>query len=228
MVIIDIYGKIEKTKISDKLKVFISNVPEEWKEDIKNDMLKEIKQQKIDIENSIKEYGRSYEIEYTLSFLKKIVHKNIEDCSKYDLDSIDNCIQCLVDNMICIFFDYDYEDMPFFDWTTNCFDGRFCEEDYAEKLMHFINFIHHDLPDEIYMNCLYSSNTDHLSKSRILLVVSFRLRTEFSKWKSKHTSIKKLKEVGNRIDTIISSENDYYKLDYLMNAMYKDNSYNQK
>lgn len=33
--------------------------------------------------------------------------------------------------------------------------------------------------------------------------------------------------MGNRIDSILKSENDYYKLDYIMNGIYSDNSYNQ-
>lgn len=35
MVIIDMFGKIEKTQVSEKLKLYISNIPEDWKEDIK-------------------------------------------------------------------------------------------------------------------------------------------------------------------------------------------------
>lgn len=42
--------------------------------------------------------------------------------------------------MVCIYFNYEYSDMPMGDWTTNCFDGRFCEEDYAEKSFHFLTF----------------------------------------------------------------------------------------
>ncbi len=49
----------------------------------------------------------------------------LKTIQKYNLDSIESCLQCLVDNMICLFFDYEYQDMPFFDWTSNCFDGRF-------------------------------------------------------------------------------------------------------
>ena len=112
MVIIDVYGKITKIKLSDKLKLYISNVSDDWKESIIEDMLQEIRQQKVDMADNLKE----------------IVHANVEDYTKYNLDSIESCLQCLVDNMICLFFDYEYQDMPFFDWTSNCFDGRFCEE----------------------------------------------------------------------------------------------------
>ncbi|HEO6995953.1 TPA: hypothetical protein VBD08_001666, partial [Streptococcus agalactiae] len=134
MVIIDVYGKITKIKLSDKLKLYISNVSDDWKESIIEDMLQEIRQQKVDMADNLKRYGKTFQTEYSISYLKEIVHANVEDYTKYNLDSIESCLQCLVDNMICLFFDYEYQDMPFFDWTSNCFDGRFCEEDYAEKV----------------------------------------------------------------------------------------------
>lgn len=44
----------------------------------------------------------------------------------------------IVNNMICIYLDYNYDDMPLGGWETNCFDGRMCENDYAEKIINFI------------------------------------------------------------------------------------------
>ena len=55
MVIIDVYGKIEKTKISDKLKLYISNIPTDWKESIIEDMMQEIRQQKVDMEDNLRQ-----------------------------------------------------------------------------------------------------------------------------------------------------------------------------
>lgn len=34
MVIIDVYGKINKKKISDIMKIYISNLPTDWKKDL--------------------------------------------------------------------------------------------------------------------------------------------------------------------------------------------------
>lgn len=227
MVIIDVYGKINKTKISEKLKIYISNLPADWREGIIEDMLKEVRQQKIDIAENIRAYGKSYHLEYSLENLRKIVQLNITNYAEYNLNSIENCVECLADNMVCLFFDYDYQDMPFFDWTTNCFDGRLCEEDYAEKVMNFFNFVNKDIKNGIHMNCIYTSNMNDLENTRILLNLSFRIHSEYNGWKSTEEYISNLKSMGNRIDSIVKSENDYYKLDYIMNGIFKDNSYNQ-
>lgn len=227
MVVIDVYGKIEKILISDKLKLYISNVPDDWKEEIIEDMVEEIRQQKVDIKNNVRRYGKSNDKKYTISYLRKIIKTNIEDYPTDDLDSIENCIECLVDNMVCIFFDYNYSDMPFFDWTTNCFDGRLCEEDYAEKVVYFINFVNDNISNSINLNIVYSSNSDLLVKSRILLNLSFRIRSGHNDWKSKDEYIINVQKMGARIDDILNTDNDYYKLDYIMNGIYQDNNYNQ-
>ncbi|WP_255723500.1 hypothetical protein [Sporosarcina sp. ACRSL] len=35
MIVLDIYGKIERTMVSEKMKIYIDNLPEDWKEMIK-------------------------------------------------------------------------------------------------------------------------------------------------------------------------------------------------
>lgn len=61
MVIIDVYGKITKIKLSDKLKLYISNVSDDWKESIIEDMLQEIRQQKVDMADNLKRYGKTFQ-----------------------------------------------------------------------------------------------------------------------------------------------------------------------
>lgn len=227
MVIINVYGKIPKTLISDKLKIYISNIPDDWKEEIIEDVLKEVRQQKFNILEDEKRYGKTLKSDYSLSYFQKIVKENIKGYTKNNIDSIENCIQCLVDNMIHLYFDYEYSDMPFFDWSSNCFDGRFCEEDYAEKVINFINFIHHDFPNEIHIDTVYSSNNDHLHQSIILFKLGFKINTGFNHLKTQSESIAKLVSTGKKIDNYINSESDYYKFDYILNSIYKDNDYNQ-
>lgn len=227
MLIIDVYGEIEKTKISDKLNIYISNVPSNWKKIIVEDMMQEIRQQKVDMEYNLRRYGSIYLIEYTVAYFKRIIETNIEKCSDHSLETIEECLDYLADNMVCLFFDYDYEDMPFFDWTTNCFDERFCEEDYAEKVMYFSNFVNHEVQNGIHMNCIFTSNMNPLEHTRILNNLNFRVDSKFNNWKSTDDYIVELQKMGKRIDDILNSENDYYRLDYIMNGIYKDNSYNQ-
>lgn len=63
LVIIDVYGKITKIKLSDKLKLYISNVSDDWKESIIEDMLQEIRQQKVDMADNLKRYGKTFQTE---------------------------------------------------------------------------------------------------------------------------------------------------------------------
>lgn len=52
-----------------------------------------------------------------------------------DETDLDYCFQLIAYHMIYLFFDYEYNDMPLGDWTTNCSDGRFCEVDYPSKIL---------------------------------------------------------------------------------------------
>ena len=47
-------------------------------------------------------------------------------------------IQEIVDNIIYIYLDYSYDDMPMGGWDENPFDGRLCEKDYAEIIVVFL------------------------------------------------------------------------------------------
>lgn len=227
LVIIDFCGKIPRTLVSNKLKMYIANIPEDWKEEIAGEILKEIRQQKFDILESIVNGTQSYEMEYSLSHLQNIIRFNINADISHEINSIEKCVQYLVDNMICLYFDYEDEDMPFFDWETNCFETRCCEEDYAEKIINFINFIHRDLPDEIHVNIIYSSNDVPFQKTRILFNLGFKMFSGRNYSKNINDSINKILDTGKKIDSFLKSETEYYKLDYLINGIYKDNSYNQ-
>lgn len=113
LVIIDFCGKIPRTLVSNKLKMYIANIPEDWKEEIAGEILKEIRQQKFDILESIVNGTQSYEMEYSLSHLQNIIRFNINADISHEINSIEKCVQYLVDNMICLYFDYEDEDMPF-------------------------------------------------------------------------------------------------------------------
>ena len=221
------FGKIEKTPISEKLKLFISNIPEDWKEDIKDKILKDIKQQNIEIKEYIAKYGSSMGIIYDLRFLQGVLDSILPECILEDIDSIDKCVGYLVDNMIRLHFDYSDEDMSFFDWTSNCFDERFCEGDYAEKIITFLNFVYFKRPEEIYLRCIYSSNTAPTVKNDIIFNSMFQVSPGFKNAKSLDDRKRLLKIIGNRLDTTLLEDADYYRIDFLINAIEKDNEYNQ-
>lgn len=162
MVILNIYGKISPICISNKLNIFISNLPRQqdndWNQELIEDMQQEIKERAIFSEK----YGNGF-APYNL---RKICIETFEFENLSEDLSEKEYLQIIADNLICIYFDYDYEDLPFFDWTTNCFDGRLCEEDYAEKFMDFLHFIVWKVerlkPREYshFSSCIYTTNHD--------------------------------------------------------------------
>lgn len=226
MVILNFYGKLPTPIcISQKLKIFISNLPKEehnnWNEYLIENMLIEIKERAISEEfyknvpaGSFKPYDLQRICEQQFPWEK--VPQNATE-QEY--------LQIIADNLICIYFDYEYEDMPFFDWTTNCFDGRLCEEDYAEKFMDFCHFIIRNSEeyeteiDTNFPSYIYSSNDDlkrHFTLGRLQLKCFY----------NKEDYIASLQAWGKRFDNFLSSPNDFYQLDYLINAIHKDREYN--
>ena len=163
MVVLNFYGKIEPICISNKLKIYISNLPSDehnnWQHSLAEDLKHGIKSLNILGEEIGKEPVEKL-------FSKVFPEKNIQ-C--FDDDTIYNN---LAQNMICIYFDYKYEDMPLGDWTTNCFDGRFCEDDCAEKFINFLQYI--NTPSMEFISYprpvpywIYSSNYDRVDYSRL-------------------------------------------------------------
>lgn len=223
LVVLDVYGKIEKTLISKKLQLYVANLPNEknneWNEHLLQVMNKEIKQQEIDRLEFERDYGERLAT-YDLDYMKRIYDANFYSCMIDENVGTEKYLQCFADHMIYLFFDYDYEDMPFFDWTTNCFDGRLCEEDYAEKIIDLIRFITRGNVDELTPTCIYSSNHDVLKKTRVLSMLQFK------RPKIKDEYIVELQKWGQKIDKFLEEENDYYQLDYLIDALYKDNEHN--
>jgi len=220
MVILNIFGKIEPICISKKLKVYISNLPNQsennWNEGLVEDMLQEIKERNI--------FSEKHEASFPPHDLHKICVETLGLNNISDTLTDIEYLQQIADNLLCIYFDYDYEDMPFFDWTTNCFDGRLCEEDYAEKLMRFLQFIVHknERPASgefsVFPSCIYTTNRDR--------EYTFLLGALSGKYQDSQIYIQSLQQWGNIIDDFLIGENDYLQLDYLVNAVYKDNEYN--
>lgn len=226
MIILDIYGKIERTLISKKLKLYIDNIPEDWKEHIKETIFEEIRKIEFNRKEQEIKYGKVFLDKFDYILAKKIVETNIENIKNYSLDTLENCIDCLIDNMIFIEFDYEYSDMPFWDWESNSFDGRLCEEDYSEKIIKIINYMTRKSDGRAYFNIVYSSNNDYLSMMpRVTSALSFRNYSEFKGFKTKEEAINDLKQYGECIDDFLQLERDYYKLDFIVEALAKEDDY---
>lgn len=221
MVILNMYGKISPICVSDKLKIYISNLPHQpennWNQALVEDMLQEIKEHTIFIEK----YGDSlapYDLKKIC--IKTFGLKNLSE----DLSEIEY-LQIIAENLICIYFDYKYEDMPFFDWTTNCFDGRLCEEDYTEKFMEFLHFIIWKSEKlklgqfSHFPSYIYTTNHDR-EYSFLLGALNEKVNCKLE------TYVKSLQYWGKLIDNFLVTQNDYLQLDYLINSIHRDNEYN--
>lgn len=202
MVILNIYGKIKPTCISEKLKLFIGNVPCDWKleliEEYKNIM--EIR----------KLQNKRYKSKKELTIKK--LHSQIISNSCLKANSTDvEYIAEIIDHMICIYFKYDYDDMPMGGWETNPFDGRLCEKDYAELIVNYLN----EAYDNIMPTWIYSSNKETTD----LLFRIFFPKIDLD------IGIKFLISSGKAIDHFLQSRNDYLLLDYLIQN-FQDNDDN--
>ena len=199
MVILNIYGKTDPICISKKLGLFISNIPSDWKSEIL-DECKNI----IDIQSiQNKRYGYKNEID-----IKKLHNSIVKDsCLNRNTTDIDY-IKEIIDNMICLYFNYDYDDMPLGGWETNPFDGRLCEKDYAELIVNYWGEVYNRLMP----SWIYSSNKE--SKDLFFKMSFFRADFDIG--------MHCLCFWGKQIDNFLQSRNDYLLLDYLIQNFQDD------
>lgn len=207
MVVLNIYGKIKPICISKKLGLYIANLPKEKDNNWNEELYEELNLARKRINQDSKKYNlaSSFKIEkFYLDICSNKEGKRISDNKK---------MHEIVDNMICIYLEYNYDEMPLGGWETNCFDGRLCEDDYAEKIINFVYNINElgKMP-----HCIYSSNDDFHNPYFFL---SYDV--------SINEYINTLKLWGKTLDDFLIDRNDYLQLDYLINSFFKDKDYNE-
>ena len=202
MVVLNILKKIEPLCISKKLGLYISNIEdcpyEGWCKYVVDEFCRSRKiavitaeRHRLDAEKSAYEHYKKQ-----FPFLAQ----------KYSsLD--DDFIKEVVSNLVCIYLDYDYEDMPMGGWEDNPFDGRLCENDYAELIVDFLSFMSEGRHCPYWV---YSSNYDGPTPF-------FRLSWVNSNSDNK---IDYLKAWGEKFDEFLVTRNDYLELDYLIRSIY--------
>lgn len=121
--------------------------------------------------------------------------------------------------MIRLYFDYDYSDIPLGDWTTNCFDSRLCEGDYAEKIIRFFMYMFDSLKfkNKTAITFIYSSNQRFCENEYQIFYNNYDCKK----------GIETLIEWGKLIDDFLNSKEDYLKLIYLIDSLYYDEKYNE-
>lgn len=216
MVVLNCYGIIEPQCISEKLNLYVSNLPSEGDYDWRSELIRElVLGEKID--NLSREQSELSIKERILELYTKVFpNKRRPNCVS------DGVLDELADNMVCLYLDreYEYDNIIYEGEAESCFVERSCEDDPLEKLVDFINFLSHS-GDKWYFpsptpQWIYSSN---------------RLRQEYHRlfWGGEpaHEYIKCLKEWGALFDAMLADKKDFMLLDYIFNSIHKDHNYNE-
>ena len=201
MVVLSIYGKIEPMCISQKLKLYVSNLPREehnnWNKELFCEFEEALAIKKL--HNARYDLNKCIDLNNLLTKRHLPIHHDTEAAA----------IQEIVDNMICLYMDFSYEDMPLGNWDTNPFDSRCCEDDYSELIIDFLQFIsnrnNHQIPDYI-----YSSSTNFGQASMRLFYCT----------DNTDDLIENLLHWGKKLDNFLQTKNDYLLFDYIVRALH--------
>jgi hypothetical protein len=213
---LNFYDKIPRICISEKLGLYLSNFPNKgfngWQDELSDQLCLAQNANRIYLEK----LGLNHPCGIYKLYGNVFPEKNLPNVFEKKHYGELAC------NMIYLDFDYSYDDMPLGGWDTNCFEGRLCEEDYAEKIIDFINFLSYHYDDrsiafpEPVPQWIYSSNHDEIDHYRIF-------------WGGEPASnyVRSLREWGKLFDAFLQNKNDYLLFDYLTNSIHKDNEYNE-
>lgn len=210
MVTLNVFGKIEPICISNRLKLYIANLPNDednnWNQEVFEELQSAVEMHAL----HCKQRNLNSKINVAELHRKRCPNSVLTQTS-----SENNLLQEIVDNMLCVYLDYSYDDMPLGDWETNPFDGRCCEKDYAELLMDFFHFLSFltDTPVPLWT---YSSNFDRAEPYYRFFFSPVELES----------AIETLKLIGQKIDNFLQTRNDYLQLDYLVRAIHDIGEYN--
>lgn len=218
MVILNLLGKIEKTYISSKLGLYISNLSDggeanfsNWQEGIKETLRIAYETEKLYSGQFIGKFGSGSENAFETRFYEKA--KGILNQSEETYEIIlDEYIDYLSQNMICIDIDYENCEIPFGENTYSCFEWGTCEEEPVEKVLYFLRFVVSSENNSVaFPYCIYSTNQMRDREYRHI----FCGTTDIDE------PIAELKKWGELLDNYLISEKEFYQLDYLCNALFE-------
>lgn len=222
MVILNTLGKIEKTYISKKLGLYISNLPNgepygwnNWQKGIIGDLKLAYEIGKINYDQYIDKYDNGPDNKFVENILGRA--KNTIDEEGTEDEILSKYMVYLSQNMICVDIDYRASSIPDGEGSFSCFEGGTCEEDPVEKIIEFIHFVFSTNEDNSIKripHCVYSTSSQENMHYRSLFSFDGR---------NIENDISELCRIGHLIDNYLESEKDFYRLDYLCNAIYHMN-----
>lgn len=225
MVLLNIYGKIQPVIISKKLGVGISNLPIDWVNGLQDDLVEEIL-----IHNH---HIKSYE--------KKNLNNNWVS-KKYDLKQMvkklgwlengKKATQIIAENLIEIKVSAFHNSL--LQIKNQHISDPTCEPQYARKFLNLCYKVQSSnnakkiIPDRVPFS-IYNSD-DFNDKPRILSDLQFSLNPHpFRKFQQNARTIggiKSLMYLGKLIDKFLISIEDFWLLDYIINAIFSDDEPN--
>ena len=227
MVILDVYGLINPQEISNKLGIFISNLPLDWKEGIDIVIKEELHNKEFDMIR-FSEFTPQIE-QYDLpSIINDDYFKNIfNKCT-----SNDEAFKEIAEKLICIQIDIFKETLLDLKNPEMC--NPSCEKQFEEKFIKFMHFIaryNKKENDSIFYlpSYIYSSDNELFDKPKIIRALHSEIGSRWNKEYCTLTSkikINDLKYFGSVIDKYLEKDQDIFKLDYLINSICEDNEYN--
>lgn len=215
MILVDIYGKIDPTIISEKLGIGICNPTQEWVVGLQEDFDEEYLVHK----HHIKTFERSGLD--TKCFEGRYNYDNIVKKLKWE-ETNKNCKQIIAEHLIEIqVMDFDNSLLQ---KKNSHLDSPTCEMQYAKKYMNYCHHLSssiisvkqrgHNIPCVTYDSDVFG---------RTPLIINYleaHVKDKTTDIKNDlKTSISSLQEIGNKIDHFIQSENDFLLFDYIVDAL---------
>lgn len=222
MFILNIYGLTERQVLSKKLNISISNLPEEWENEIVMDIQEEIHNRLFTSKRYTK---KSLKIEQY--DLKEIISSGYFE-GIFEEYKTDKLALKDISNKLVHIEAIDSEE-SFLRLINAALCNPTCEDSFEEKFLNFLHFIGKHNTDRQMASCIYSSNRDFMSKPQIMMRLSADGLRPFEAQKCKEifeTRLANMKMIGEVIDKYLEEDKDFYMLDYLINAIYEDTAYN--
>lgn len=223
MIILNFYGNIQPTIISQKLGVGISNPPSDWVNGLQDDMLEEM----LVLEHNLKVWRKEEFMDTQLSNydLAELVKK-----AKWNISTEDgrSNLEVIARNLVAIDI-LDFEN-SFLQLKNDTMYSPTCEVSFPQKFINFCNMIQYSSKGKDILNnripfSTFSSD-EFNEKPRILNFFRAMLNSQLDFENYNNECLSSLKKVGALIDDFLQMDEDFWILDYIINSMYHDREYN--
>ena len=225
MVLLDMYGRIQPTIISQKLGVGICNPAPDWIEGLQEKFKKEVLIHKHDIE-SFKKSGIDVSLAIGRYDFKNIVEQlGWQEANKSDA-------QIIAEHLIEIqVLDFNHSLLQL---KNDHLDSPTCEPQYTRKFLRFCGNVQSAKAAQRIIPCqipFSTYNSDEYNTTPLIInylegMLSSHPDHRITVDESLAGGIQSLKYIGRLIDDFLVAESDFWLLDYIINATFFDGEFN--